>query len=617
MAIDEICTRLDGLPLAIELAAARCVVLSPQEIAARLRPRLDLLTDGPRDANARHQTLRRAIDWSHDLLTEDERTLLRRLSVFAGGFTLDAAEAMLEPPQSGLELVSSLVRKNLVRLETGALESRFRLLETVREYAYERLSAEHDLADAQRRHAEYFLRLVESQYPRNFGPGASALGDQFEREHPNLRQAFGWALETDQVEMALRMGGALHWFWYARGYLAEGSRALELALARAETASLEARAVALRSAGALALNQGKLSHAIGLLESAVDCGRQRPPEATARAELAMALGILGVTQISAGEYDAAEASIGESLATFEALDDEWGIATAREVLGAIAALRGQAEKAEALASESLVVHRRLGSLENIARTLDVLGYAAALRTQLPKARACFEESLALRRTLVNRPATATVLGRLGLVAYLGRDWKRAATYYRESLALAQEVGDDAGVVRCLGQVAALGVVCGADRGRVARLGSAVQHHRSVLGLPSPPVEQIAAQRLAAAMRAELSPVSLAAAWVTGRVLSLVQAVELGRALLDSISVATEAGSQTRGSERLTRREAEVATLIAQGRTNRQIAEELVIALRTADTHVERILGKLSFTSRAQVAAWVAAQNLPPIATPAR
>src|SRR5207244_3214265 len=161
------------------------------------------------------------------------------------------------------------------------------------EYAYERLSAEHDLVDAQRRHAEYFLRLVESQYPRNFGPGAYALGDQFEREHPNLRQALGWALETDQVGMALRMGGALHWFWYARGYLAEGSRVLELALSRAETASLEARAVALRSAGALALNQGKLSHATGLLESAVYCGRQRPPEVTARAELAMALGILG------------------------------------------------------------------------------------------------------------------------------------------------------------------------------------------------------------------------------------------------------------------------------------------------------------------------------------
>jgi len=195
------------------------------------------------------------------------------------------------------------------------------------------------------------------------------------------------------------------------------------------------------------------------------------------------------------------------------------------------------------------------------------------------------------------------------VAYFGREWERAATYYRESLALAQEVGDDAGVVRCLGQVAALGVGCGADRGRVARLGSAVQHHHSTLGLPSPPVERIAAQRLAAAMGAELSPVSLAAAWVAGRVLSLTQAAELGRALLDSISRSAEtAGAQTNGPERLTRRETEVAQLIAQGLTNRQIAEELVVALRTVDTHVERILAKLGFTSRAQVAAWVAAQN---------
>jgi DNA-binding CsgD family transcriptional regulator/tetratricopeptide (TPR) repeat protein len=323
----------------------------------------------------------------------------------------------------------------------------------------------------------------------------------------------------------------------------------------------------------------------------------------------MALGILGVAQIAAGEYAAAAVAIGQSLATFEALGDEWGAATAQEVLGAIAALSGRAEEARRLATQALAVHRRLGGRENIARALDVLGYAAALCADLPTAQACFDESLSLRRAVVNRPATAAVLARLGLVAYLGRRWESAASCYRESLALATEVGDEAGVVRCLGQVAALALACGVDHARVARLGVAVQHHHAALGLPSPPVERIAAKRLETEIRAELSPVRLATAWLAGRVLRLDQATQLGLALLDSIAPPHASAQAAAGPERLTRRETEVANLIAQGLTNRQIAEDLVIAQRTVDTHVERILSKLGFASRAQVAAWVVRQSV--------
>jgi non-specific serine/threonine protein kinase len=317
-----------------------------------------------------------------------------------------------------------------------------------------------------------------------------------------------------------------------------------------------------------------------------------------------------VAQIGAGTYEVAAASIGQSMAKFESLDDEWGIATAQEVLGAIAALSGRAAEASQLATQALAVHRRLGGRENIARALDVLGYAAALREDLSTAQTCFEESLSLRREVVNRPATAAVLARLGLVAYLGRDWAHAATCYRESLALAHEVGDAAGMVRCLGQVAALALACGVARARVARLGVAVQHHHAALGLPSPPVERIAAKRLSTEIRAELSPVGLATAWLAGRVLSLDQAVRLGQTLLDSVApVRASAPPTAAGPERLTRRETEVAGLVAQGLTNRQIAEELVIAQRTVDTHVERILAKLAFASRAQVAAWAVGQGL--------
>ncbi len=195
--------------------------------------------------------------------------------------------------------------------------------------------------------------------------------------------------------------------------------------------------------------------AIGLSEAAVSLGRQRPADQKAHAELAMALGILGVAQIAAGAYDAAAEAIGQSLALFEALNDEWGIATAQEVLGAIAALTGRADEAHELATQALAVHRRLGGRENIARALDVIGYAAALREDLTTARSCFAESLSLRRANGNRPATAAVLAHLGLVAYLGRRWEDAATGYREGLARDIEIGDTAGMVRCLGQVAAL------------------------------------------------------------------------------------------------------------------------------------------------------------------
>jgi predicted ATPase/DNA-binding CsgD family transcriptional regulator len=611
--VRAICARLDHLPLAIELAAARSLLLSPAELLDRISRRLVLLTDPPRDAAARHRTMRDAIEWSYELLSADERALLRRLSVFAGGFTLETAEAMFTPANgTTLECLSNLVRVSLLRRETASgnvPETRFRLLETVREYAWERLLASGEAEGSQQAHADFWCQYVEEHYPLNFGPEQSAYGARLEREHANLRQALSWSIDTYRFDVALRLAGGLHWFWYSRGYLAEGLRWVTLALEPGSAESPAARAVAARAAGALALNLGKFTEAIAWLDLAVSLGRKRPANRLAQAELAMALGIRAVTRIATGQYADAEASVRESLAVFESLEDHWGIATAREVLGAIAALRGEAELAERLASEALAFHRSLGSRENIARALDVLGYASALRGQLARAESCFEESLSLRRAAPNRPATAAVLARLGLVAYLGQHWQRAATYYRESLALAQEVGDAAGVVRCLGQIAALGLACGLDRREVARLGSAVQHHQRALRLPSPPVEQVAARRLAQAVRAEMSGVGLAAAWLGGRALNMADAARLGAALLERIAAN---GSDSSGQGvRLAPREKQVAVLIAQGLTNRQIAEELVVAQRTVDTYVERLLAKLSFTTRAQIAAWIASQGMLP------
>lgn len=611
--LTEICARLDGLPLAIELAAARTTILSPAEILERLSHRLVLLTDAPRDASARHRTLREAIAWSYELLSSDQRALLRRVSAFVGGFTLDAASGVAGTAEAAsLDVLTGLLRMSLVRVEAVSAdqpESRFRLLETVREFAREQAVSADELDAADLAHAEYWCSYVERHYPLNFGPEVVGYHLRLSREHPNLRQALSWSIENGHVDLALRTGAGLHWFWYGRGDLAEGIGYLTAAWQRASAAGEPSRCVAARALGALVLNQGHLNEALEWLDVAVRLGRSRPPEPNSQAELAMALGIRGVTQIAAGRYSDAESSIRASLGIFQSIRDQWGIATAREVLGAIAALQGNADLGESLASEALEVHRQLGGRENIARSLDVLGYAFTLRGELSRAEACFEESLSLRRSIPNRPASAAVLARLGLVAYLAKQWVRASVYYRESLALAQEVGDAAGVVRCLGQIAALALACNLDRATVARLGVAVRQHQSALALPSPPVEQIAARRLEAALRASLSSVRLAAAWVSGRVMNLDDAVRLGFGLLDQVG-APSPGAEGAESDPLTRREQQVAALVAQGLTNRQIAEELVIAQRTVDTHVERILSKLGFSSRAQIAVWVATQGSP-------
>lgn len=623
--IAQLCATLDCLPLAIELAAARGLLFSPDQLLTRLASRLDLLGDGHRDAADRHRTLREAIGWSYDLLSADEQRLFRRVSLFVDGFTVEAAQALLDiGPARTFEAVTALLRNSLVRLE--AAESapaeglaarfqpggRFRLLETVREYASEQLGLSGELADAQRKAAVFLLSLLEDGYPLVFGPHQAGWLERIEQEHENVRHMLAWARDADELGIWLRLCGALHWFWYARGYIAEGRQWTDAVLARATArgqavADVRAIAVALRCAGAMALHSGDYSLAEVRFSEAVELNRARGDHS----ELAMSLGLLGVLRVLMGKYQDATLAIDESLATYRGLDDEWGIATAEEVLASIAALSGDARTAEQLAARALTTHRRLGGRENVARTLDVLGYAAASQGNLAVAATHFEESLALRRALVNRPMTANVLRMLGLVAQLDRQFDRSAELYRESLALSQEVGDRASIVRCLGQIAALALAAGLDRGTVARLAVAVHHHREVLALPTPPVEKTAGERLAATLREGTSRLTLAAAWAAGRFMSLEDASRLGLNLLDGVAPlrAAQTAATAPSIDRLTRRELEVAVLIAQGLTNRQIADELVIAQRTAETHVERILGKLGFASRAAVAAWVVEHGL--------
>jgi predicted ATPase len=265
-AVAEICVRLDGLPLAIELAAARIKMLPPKAMLQRLTSRLKFLTGGARDLPERQRTLRATIEWSHALLDEGERTLFARLAVFSGVRTLGAIEAICDAegdlPVDTFDGISSLLDKSLLKHEEGpGGEPRFVMLETVHEFAREKLGQSEEAEQIKRVHAQYFLTLAEEAYPELRGPDQLEWLESLEAEHDNMRAALSWALERKEAEVALRLGGALWWFWSVRGYHSEGRRWLEAALAIEVGGSPEVRAMALAGAGALASDQGDLDRA--------------------------------------------------------------------------------------------------------------------------------------------------------------------------------------------------------------------------------------------------------------------------------------------------------------------------------------------------------------------
>jgi predicted ATPase/class 3 adenylate cyclase len=407
-AVAEICVRLDGLPLAIELAAARIKLFPPQAILARLGRRLELLRGGARDMPDRHQTLRHAIAWSYDLLEAGEQVLFRRLAVFARGCTLEAVEAVcptvhnsaVSPGQSleVLDGVASLVDKSLLRQQEQASgEPRFRMLETIREYGLECLTASGEESVVRRAHAAYYLTLVEAAEPALTGPEQTAWLERLEAENDNLRAALHWAEESGEAEIGLRLAGALCQFWLMRGHLREGqerlARLLELAGASLHTA---ARAKALARAGHLADNLS--------------------------------------------DYAAAHAFFEESLAIRRELGDTGGIAAVLNDLGWVAWRRNDYTAARTLSEESLVIWRQLGDKKGIATSLHNLGWVAYHQGNYAAALALFQESLALRRELGDKWGIAYELSHMGRTAYRQGDYRRATALLEEAVALFRDMG---------------------------------------------------------------------------------------------------------------------------------------------------------------------------------
>jgi predicted ATPase/class 3 adenylate cyclase len=510
-AVADICARLDGLPLAIELAAARVRLLPPPAILARLERRLPLLTGGPRDLPARHQSLRAAIAWSHDLLTPAERALFRRLAVFVGGCTLEAAEAVGAPAGLAIDLldgVDSLVDKSLLRPEeqpTG--EPRFGMLETIRAYGLEELDASEEAEAVRRRHAEFFRAMVEGAAGRIHGPEQVLTMDRLERDHDNLRAALEWAGAHGERETHLRLAGGLWEFWYLRGHITEGRRWLERA-ARASTGRRDApAALVFQGAGAFAFLQGDLAEAGSLVELSLSIFEHLDEVW----RTAQSLYLLGYVAQGQGDHRRAMQRFERALSLGRARGHQQAVAYALQHLGGLAVTMGDFARATGLLSEALAVSRALGFAVVVARSLASLGNIARVQGRYEQAAGQLAESVALFRALGERGGVAWALEGLGHVAQARGSSEQAAGYFAESLVLYRDLGYLHAVAERLEDLADVANAQGQSL-RAARLLGAAAGLRQALGVTP------------GAARGRLDAEGLAAAWAVGQAMSLEQAV---------------------------------------------------------------------------------------------
>ena len=532
-AVAQICTRLDGLPLAIELAAARVRLLPTGTMLSRLEDRLGLLSGGPRDLPVRQQTLRGSLAWSYDLLTDGERALFRRLAVFVGGCTLEAAEAVCRedgcPATDVLDGLESLVRNSLLWQEEQADgEPRFAMLETTREYGLERLEASGEAAATRDRHARYYLEFAEAAEPELHGPRQLAWLNWLEREHANLRAALGWTRQNRETEVGLRLAGALSWFWLLRGYWSEGRGWVEGALASAETVGhTQVRAKALLGAGELAWQQGDYEVARCRLDESLAICRELGHQRGA----AHALVFLAMVSWGQGDYAATGFRLKRSAELSRATGDKWGLASALHDFGQLALEQGDHAAAGSRLEESVALFREVGDHWGLALALNSLGDVARCRGDYDGEAALYEESLARFRELGDKQNVASLLHNLGYVAHHRGDKRRAVALFAESLGLFRELDDRQGVAECLAGLAGAAAAVGQPV-RAARLFGAAEARLEAIGAQISPSNRSDYRRNLAAVRRELGDAALAAAWSEGRTMTLEQAVACAVAVGD-------------------------------------------------------------------------------------
>ncbi|MCL4301428.1 MAG: tetratricopeptide repeat protein [Anaerolineae bacterium] len=657
-AVAQICYRLEGLPLALELAAARIKVLSPAQIAERLDNALALLTRGSPLAARRQQTLRATLDWSYDLLAAPEQILLRRLAVFGGGFTLEAAEEvcsdeMLERAAL-LDTLSNLVDQSLVVVERPRDSGpRYRLLEIIRQYSQEKLQAADENSLLWERHLALSLALAEEAATGLRGSQQAAWLGRLEREHDNLRAVLDWSQKAGYVEKGLRLAASLHWFWDRRGYLSEGRARLQALLERSQEPSAsfqQARAYALYGAASLAFDQGDGQASAALAEESVALFRQlndRRGLALALPRLAFASGLasdqgrrmlaeslevaqelddvwlmglnhmlVGQVAFFQGDYLPARTELEAALALLRRSGDRWGLVHTLGPLGLVELAQGEFNQARSYLEESLLITRDLGDTRSMALIAASTADVARCQKEYDRAAELYVESIELYRKLGNKAEIPAILHNLGYVTLGQGNVEAAGSLFAESLQQQFERGNRAGIAEGLAGLAALAGVQAAPE-RAAQLFGAAAAIREAVQAPVWPAERFELENHEAAVRAQLDGPTFAALQTAGRTLAIEQAVTFAlQTGPDEFRQPTEgrAGPLPRQVMKqqfggLTAREREVAALIAQGQSNRAIAVALVITERTAERHVANILAKLGFTSRVQIAAWAVQKGL--------
>ncbi|SMD24679.1 Predicted ATPase [Kibdelosporangium aridum] len=566
-----ICRRLDGIPLAIELAAARLRVLSADQILARLDDRFALLTAGPRTVSARHQTLQATIDWSFRLCTPAEQALWARASVFAGSFGLLAAEEICVsqdlPAGSVVDLLAGLVDKSILIRDDHSTGTRYQFLDTLRQYGQRMLRQAGGLTWLRRRHADWYLHLAERGEREWFGPDQATWLQRLRLEHANLRLALEFCLATpERTQTALRLAAALHFYWHGCGFVAEGRHWLDRALAQ-DTEPSKARATALAINAHLAVLQGDASAATAMAQEAQDWAQSRGEQTV----LAYLVFVQGAIARFSGDIPRAQALLKDALARFEALDElNSTVIVAYVTLVGATVVQSDLARAIALGQYARALCERHGEQWARAYTLYALSLAEWKQGELAQARTHARDGLRGMHTFNDTFGIVLLVERLAWIAGTAGEHERAAVLLGAASTIWPRVG---------------GQPLFGSQHYLAAHEACEQQARRALGNHA---YEIAFQR--------------------GTELSLDQATAY--ALGESPQPAPAAPSATNAEPLapLTRRERQVAELVAQGLSNKDIATRLVISQRTAEGHVERILTKLGFTSRTQLAAWVTTQH---------
>lgn len=616
-AIARLCIRLDGLPLAIELAAARVKLLPPEALLKRLAQGFQVLGGGARTLPERQRTLFNTIKWSYDLLNAGEKWLFRRLSLFAGGWTVQAAEAVCAGREDIVVLdgLASLLDKSLLsRVEQAGEEPRLSMLMAVQNFGQDCLRECGEMEEARRAHAAYYFSLANEAYPHLSSSAQLAWLARLEQEHENLRAALEWLVGAGEAEQALRLCGALEPFWFRRGYWTEGRGWLRIALdLPAEQAQTATRAKALHDVAELIRLQGDDAEARPLLEESIALYRQLGDEDG----LIRALSTLATTVEEQGDLATAYGIVEEAVARAEQQQYRWGLANALRVQGHILWLRNKPQQALAITEKSLLIARGLDDLSLTAFVLNNLAYMDWQQKNFARAETLARENMLLARKIDDRRLLESTLETLGSIALDQGDPEQAKAHFVESFALAQQLGQKSYLSYCLTLLARVAAEQNQFR-QAARL-YGVAARELVMERVLNESERAEYERHVATVRLRLGEQKFAAAWAEGQTLTVEQAFaqavaaseprpEVAPALLQPLPAIPPATKPAYPDD-LTAREVEVLRLLARGWSDAQIADYLVISRRTVHRHTSSIYSKIGVTSRSAATRYALEKHL--------